>query len=283
MDPIPVSEHQLCQYVSFLANQGLAHKTIKSYLSAVRHLQIENKFPDPIISSMARLEQVLRGIKGQYAKRNPGSRQRLPITPELLRAIRAVWGKKAHSQDSIMLWAAVCLCFFGFLRAGEMTVPSDHAYDPGVHLNFDDIAIDSKINPSIMRVTIKASKTDPFRQGIEIFVGRTHTDLCPIEAMLAYLAVRGGTQGLLFAFADGRFLTRDRLVHHVRDALSTAGVDCTAYAGHSFRIGAATTAARRGIQDATIKMLGRWESSAYLLYIKTPRDQLSAVSSVLGR
>ena len=239
------------------------------------------KFPDPIISSMARLEQVLRSIKGQYAKRNLGSRQCLHITPELLRAIRTVWGKKAHSQDSIMLWAAVCLCFFGFLRAGEMTVPSDHAYDPGVHLNFNDIAIDSKINPSIMRVTIKASKTDPFRQGIEIFVGRTHTDLCPIEATLAYLAARGGTQGPLFAFADGRFLTRDRLVHHVQDALSTAGVDCIAYAGHSFRIGAVTTAARRGIQDATIKMLGRWESSAYLLYIKTPRDQLSAVSSIL--
>jgi hypothetical protein len=72
MQPIPVSEHQLCQYVSFLANQGLAHQTIKSYVPAVRHLQIENKYADPGISSMARLEQVLMGIKGQYAKRNPG-------------------------------------------------------------------------------------------------------------------------------------------------------------------------------------------------------------------
>ena len=228
MDPIPVSEHQLISMYLFLLIKVLRTKLLN--LTCPRLGTSRLKFPDPIISSMARLEQVLRGIKGQYAKRNLGSRQRLPITPELLRAIRTVWGKKAHSQDSI---------------------------------------------------TIKASKTDPFRQGIEIFVGRTHTDLCPIEATLAYLAVRGGTQGPLFTFADGRFLTRDRLVHHVRDALSTAGVDCTAYAGYSFRIGAATTAARRGIQDATIKMLGRWESSAYLLYLKTPRDQLSAVSSIL--
>ena len=245
--------------------------------------RFENKFPDPGISSMARLEQVLRGIKGQYAKRNPGRKQRLPITPELLRSIRRVWEKKAYNRDSIILWAAACLGFFGFLRVGEFTVPSDNSYDPGVHLNFEDVAIDSKLNPLIMRVTIKASKTDPFRQGVEIFVGRTHTDLCPVEAMLAYLAVRGGAQGPLFSFADGHFLTRARLVQQVREALSMAGIDCTAYAGHSFRIGAATTAARQGIQDATIKMLGRWESSAYLLYIKTPRDQLSAVSHILAR
>ena len=35
------------------------------------------------ISSMTRLEQVMRGIKSQFAKGNPGRRQRLPITPEL--------------------------------------------------------------------------------------------------------------------------------------------------------------------------------------------------------
>ncbi len=51
-------------------------------------------------------------------------------------------------------------------------------------------------------------------------------------------------------------------------ALASAGVDSTPYSGHSFRSGAATTAASRGIGDATIKMLGRWNSEAYQLYIK---------------
>ena len=32
-----------------------------------------------------------------------------------------------------------------------------------------------------------------------------------------------------------------------------------------------------------LKMLGKWESSAYLLYVKTPRDQLASVSSLIAQ
>ena len=54
--------------------------------------------------------------------------------------------------NEIMLWAACCLCFFGFLRAGEITVPSERAYDKGEHLNVSDILVDSVTNPTTMKV-----------------------------------------------------------------------------------------------------------------------------------
>ena len=62
----------------------------------------------------------------------------------------------------------------------------------------------------------------------------------------------------------------------VRDALEKAGVDQSKYCSHSFRIGAATTAAERGIEDAVIKTLGRWRSQTYLEYVKIPREQLAS-------
>ena len=61
--------------------------------------------------------------------------------------------------------------------------------------------------------------------------------------------LRGKKTGPLFVFKDGRPLTRQRFVAAVRDALSQAGIAANSYAGHSFRIGAATTAASRGLED----------------------------------
>ena len=66
-------------------------------------------------------------------------------------------------------------------------------------------------------------------------------------------------------------------------ALAPSGLDVAQYSGHSFRIGAATTAASVGIEDSLIKTLGRWESNAYQIYVKVPRDNLAAVSKRLVR
>ncbi len=244
-------------------------------------MQISAGYHDPFTVSWPRLEYVLKGIKRPTGA-NKKSLQRLPITPQILRRIRNIWSQQPRDRDIIMLWAAFCLGFFGFLRAGEFTLLNDKAFDPEAHLTAGDIAIDSHTAPTLMRVTIKMSKTDPFRHGAHLFIGATLDDLCPVTAMLVYLACRGSSPGFLFKFADGRPLTRQRMVDKLRSALTSAGIDCRRFSGHSFRIGAATTAAAKGIQDATIKMLGRWESTAYQRYIQTPPEELSAMSAILS-
>ena len=60
----------------------------------------------------------------------------------------------------MMLWAACCLGFFAFLRAGEFTLPSDTEFDEEVHLTWNDVSIDDPGSPSFLRVHIKQSKTD---------------------------------------------------------------------------------------------------------------------------
>jgi len=65
--------------------------------------------------------------------------------------------------------------------------------------------------------------------------------------------------GPLLMFEDRRPLTRARFGEQVREAATKAGLDCFPFSSHSFCIGAATTAASRGINDATIKMAGKME------------------------
>ena len=279
--PLPAPEKQLCQFVASLALQSLCHTSIKLYLAAVRHLHISEGFGDPHINKMARLEQVLQGIKKVQSK-GPKRAERLPITPEILIRLKEVWLGKGASMDGLMLWAAASMCFFGFMRSGEITVPSAQAYDEGAHLTFSDVAVDSTSNPSALQIHLKASKTDPFRTGIDIYVGRTGCPLCPVTAVLRYMVMRGSQAGPFFRFADRSPLTRPKFVNRVKQALTQAGMDCSGYSGHSFRSGAATTAAKRAINDSTIKMLGRWKSSAYQVYIKTSRQQLVAYSRQLG-
>ena len=234
LSPLSLSENLLCRYVSFLADEGLSPKTIKAYLSAARHLQIAMSLPDPKIGEMSRLEQVIKGTKREYAKKNQDKRERLPITPNILMQLRAVWSKDPKDFDHIMLWAACCLCFYGFLRSEEITVPSETDYDSSVHLNMADISVDDSNNPTVVKVKIKASKTDQFRKGVDIFVGRTHNQLCPVEALMSYVACRGQEDGLFFRFEDNRSLTKGRFITSVREALTSAGIDAKRYAGHSF-------------------------------------------------
>ena len=100
----------------------------------------------------------------------------------------------------------------------------------------------------------------------------------PVAAILNYMAVHPRVDGFLLVHDDGSPLTRDQFVRLVKKALCSANIDDTGYSGHSFRIGAATVAAAAGVPAHFIKMLGRWESSAYQVYLQTPWESLAVVS-----
>ena len=227
LQPFLLSEQLLSMFVAYLGKEGLSHQTIKSYLSAVRFLSISTGQGDPFCpGAMPVLQYVLRGIK-RMPKSPPQTR--LPVSPVVLRALRMQWECHASNCDFVMLWAACCVGFFGFLRAGEFTEKSASDFDPSSSLTLQDVAVDQHTDPSVVQIRLKQSKTDPFRHGIDIFLGRTNADLCPVSALLAYVAVRPPVVGPLFVYHDGSFLTREKLVAAVRLALQQAGMDASKY------------------------------------------------------
>lgn len=241
--------------------------------------------PEPReFSSLPRLRLVQSGIKRTHCQRAANAEKvRLPITTSILARMRSHWIKKdMQVADHLMLWAAATLCFHGFFRAGELTVPTVRGFDSAVHLAWGDVEIDSLTDASTIKIHLKRSKTDQFGSGVDVFVGRTRSIICPVDAVTQYVAQRGSHPGCFFQFEDRSPLTKPKFVARVRQVLQAVGLPYDCFAGHSFRIGAATAAAQAGVEDSVIQLLGRWSSAAFLAYIRTPRENLARYSSVIS-
>ena len=85
-------------------------------------------------------------------------------------------------------------------------------------------------------------------------------------------------------FKAGRFnpLTQKKLNKTLRNLLQQGGFNHINYLSHSFRIGAATTAAAASLPPWLIKRLERWHSDAYLTYLRCPDLVLSSAPQVLA-
>ena len=94
----------------------------------------------------------------------------------------------------------------------------------------------------------------------------------PIPLTMSKLGRSRGLGALKPQTYKSKYLLTNRNFIFSHSALSTAlkfcGLDPTRYKGHSFRIGAATHAADKGMSDAQIRTMGRWKSNAFLKYIR---------------
>ena len=237
--PFPLSEAVLMRFIAFLSLSYLSYTSMRVYLSGLRFVHILLGYPDPALSPSSRLEYVLRGVRRSSAITHRP--RHLPITPRVLRLLFHVWSQPPVTRGKVMLWAACCTGFFGFLCSGEFTCPSLEAYVPSM-LSVGDVAVDSYSDPSFITLHLRHSKTDVFGVGSTVYLARVDGPICPVKALLPYLVLRGPTPGPLFLFQDGSPLSRPRLVSAVRSVLESQDLYVRHFNGHSFRIGAATTA-----------------------------------------
>lgn len=167
--------------------------------------------------------------------------------------------------DRLMLAAAFTLAFYGFLRVSEFTTPPHSKFNPRFHPSTSHV----RLHRRHYTFHIPHSKTDQLHQGHTIRVCSTNSaSICPVGLMRTYLDTRSSRPGPLFTFADGQPLTRFLCLYYLRTLLKHSGHDPEKFNTHSFRIGAATTAAHVGLSESTIKHLGRWRSSAVRAYIR---------------
>ena len=174
----------LLHFMAYLTSSGLSYQTVRLYLSAVRHCtQILCIGWDPSLETHRLLNYALRGLH-----RCPGGKKplpSLPITPAFLQEIFQFWSCTPHQFVYILLWAAFCLGFFGFTHSGKFTCPSMSAFASDL-LTAQDILV---AHPSYIVVWLKRSKNDSFAVGARVCIGVTNQSVCPVTALLGYLAI----------------------------------------------------------------------------------------------
>ena len=275
--PFPLNEEVLCLFVTNLA-ESVSFKTLKLYLSAVKFQNMELGFRDSM-SKMTQLQLTLCGIKrtlGAHGSRKPC----LPISIVTMRLLkRYIFMSKLTNHNKLMFWSACTLAFFGFLRSSEYVSTSASRYSKQKTLLHRDVPI----KKGRIHLTIKASKTDPFREGVTLIIAPTHHSICPVRALKRYLAKSPFHSGPLYKHKNGKCLTRQEVSRLIKKAVRKNGINPKQYSSHSFRIGAASTAAAAGISDSIIKSLGRWRSECYQRYIRINKQKLYEVPKKLVR
>ena len=262
--PLPVDRRKLV-YFAVALRQSLSTSTIKVYLSAVGSLQ---RFKD-LTHHNPQLKMVLWGTRQTNLDRTSHPRQPImrAVLHRLLYQVRH--SHKLHKHDKHMLTAAFLLAFFGFLRVSKFTILSRSRFNTQIHPAKASVSCKRKY----YTFTIKASKTDQLQRGHKIYILRSHEKFCPYSAMQKYIGhfLHSPTVGAqpLFTFRDGSPLTRHSCLKHLRRCLHKAGYLPQDFNTHSFRTGAATSAAHSSLPVHQIKLLGRWKSKAYCRYIRS--------------
>ncbi|KAG5715762.1 Integrase/recombinase xerD like protein [Termitomyces sp. T112] len=221
---LPASEPTILSWVASLGSR-VQPKTIKAYLSAVHSLHV-----DANLSFMAVESPLAPG---------PTTHAPHPLCPPC--AAQPWVHPRAHGGICCVL-----LAYSGLLRSSEFTVGKGGKFNASLNLSRNSIEfLPSFKDATHARLTLPASKTDPFRQGVTITIAATPgCPTCPIAALKALfseLPHNGHTP--LLEQPDGSALSYTYFVATVRNALSKAGFNPHSYAGHSFRHGAASAAA----------------------------------------
>lgn len=186
--------------------------------------------------------QALKGYRRTVGQRDA----RRPVLFDILRGIiEHLKGVCASAYEVWFFRVAFLLAFFGAFRISELVSPSKKVQG-GIWYQ-DVLCREEEVS-----LLLHKSKTDQGGKGKRVtFFSLPGSPMCPVRAVRGFLEERPVQFVTIF-----------------RKCVWGLGLEEKEFSSHSFRIGAATEAARCGIDDESVKRIGRWVSQRFRLYIR---------------
>lgn len=256
-NPFPATDTAVCMWLTHLHRSNLKFTTIRVYLCGLKshHSDLDLECTFHRSQLVQRLFRGIKRVQGVGATVKP----RFPMTFAVLRELDVILLSPSYSSNSFarLIRAVMWVAAAGLFRIGELVVESKSAEPNAIDrlLCVRDLKV-VQFQPLVMSIHLRASKTDVFRHEVDVNIyNRT-----ALSALSTYLTTRPHprTPGSpLFCLADGSPLTRKLLLSTATAMLQRAGIDTSSHSGLSFRRGGATSYAAAGLQDSTLKTLGR--------------------------
>lgn len=133
----------------------------------------------------------------------------------------------------------------------------------GSGILFQDVYIAS----GSLSIFLRQSKTDRLGKGCWITLQSAAGNVfCIVELVCQYLLLHPAGSSYLLVHADGKPLTVYQFKAVLKKCLFKLNLGHLHITSHSFRVGAATEAAKYGFNDM-IKHVGRWNSKCFCSYV----------------
>lgn len=255
---LPSTPEQVARYLAERA-RTLRPSTLKRRIAALASAHHDLGTSDPTKHPLVR--QVMHGIE---RKHGTAPRQAAPLLIEDLARIVATMGcTDVDLRDRAILLVG----FFGALRRSEI-----------VALELADLV---EVERGV-RLMIRKSKTDQSGKGRSLLLARRSDCLCPVWALLDWIAAAHVQQGPLFLRLDRggvlRPLHGEVISLIVKKRTAAIGLDPTAFSGHSLRAGFVTSAMLAGADAPLIaRQTGHRSQQALSAYVR-PKEGLSLPS-----
>lgn len=252
--------------------------TAKQYVITVGYFLECIGMAPPIWKSMKLLQRMKRQQKGLIQAK---SCRKQPIHWRLVKRLVDV---SSDNRDDVPVFLAILtLGVAGFFRLGEILVKNKQKIKVERMLRVGHVQFyPSRESAEYMSLYLPYSKVDKYGQGLTIVIpGNPDTRYCPVQRMLALTANRHITEPL-FSWPNGTIVTKASFIKMLREHLRMLNIDWKQYSGHSLRRGAAVSAKASGASDELIKLLGRWSSDAYKIYLRSVPSHIQHLRAVLA-
>ena len=260
----PVSQSNITSFIVSLAG-SYAGTTISNYVYGIRAWHILHGLEwklDPL-----ELEAALKGAE-RLAPLSSKRKKRQPYTVIFITTVR----DQLNLDDPFdaAVFACLVICFYAVARLGEFLVPRLDAFSPSHHVTVAHLRVDR--DASGLEVTVlhvPHTKAAPI-EGEDVFWSSHPGPTDPYEALANHRQVNAPSErDHLFAYRHKgqlRPLTKPAFIKRLASAARQAGLE--PLQGHGIRIGATLFYLLAGLPTEAMKVMGRWSSDAFLLYLR---------------